>query len=87
MQMNNNTNLMKIMFLLFMIFFTGFFGVTGSAIAGGGNDITIEQALVVISAAREKAEKQGTFMGTLPLRVSGRTLRHSSAWKVPHWAV
>ena len=53
---------MKIMFLLSMLLFLGGFGVTGSAIAGGNTGITLEQALAVVSAAREKAEKQGTLM-------------------------
>jgi len=35
---------------------------SGNAIAGGNNGITLEQALAVVSAAREKAEKQGTLM-------------------------
>ncbi|MDZ4141473.1 MAG: heme-binding protein [Methylotenera sp.] len=38
------------------------FGVAGSAIAGGSTDITLEQALSVVSAAREKAVKQGTLL-------------------------
>ena len=62
MPIKNNTNRIKTIFLLSIMFFSVIFGVTGSAIAGGNNDITIEQALAVISAAREKAEKQGTFM-------------------------
>ena len=37
-------------------------GVTGLAIAGEGADITLEQALSVVSAAREKAVKQGTLL-------------------------
>lgn len=62
MPMKNSTCRMKTMFLLFIIFFLGVFGVTGSAIAGGSTDITLNQALAVVSAAREKAEKQGTLM-------------------------
>jgi uncharacterized protein GlcG (DUF336 family) len=62
MPMKNSTCRMKTMFLLSMIFFLGVFGVTSSAIAGGSTDITLEQALAVVSAAREKAEKQGTLM-------------------------
>ena len=58
----NSTYRMKIMFLCSMMFFLCVFGVTGSAIAGGGTDITLEQASAVISAAQEKAEKQGTLM-------------------------
>ncbi len=58
----NSKCLMKTMFLLSVVFFPAFIGVTDSAIAGGSNEITIEQAIAVISAAREKAEKQGTFM-------------------------
>jgi len=62
MPMKNSTCRMKTMFLLSIIFFLGVFGVTGSAIAGGSTDITLNQALAVVSAAREKAEKQGTLM-------------------------
>ena len=58
----NSTGRMKAMFLLSMIFFLGVFGVTGSAIAEGSSDITLEQALAVVSAARQTAEKQGTLM-------------------------
>jgi len=58
----NSTCRMNIMLLLSMIFFLGVFGVTGSAIAGGSTDITLEQALAVVAAAQEKAEKQGTLM-------------------------
>jgi len=38
------------------------FWVTSSAIAGESTDITLEQALAVVSAARGKAEKQGTLL-------------------------
>ena len=62
MPMKNSTCRLKTMFLLSMMFFLCVFGVTGSAIAGGSTDITLEQALAVVSAAREKAEKQGTLM-------------------------
>lgn len=37
-------------------------GVTGSAIAAENTDLTLEQALSVVSAAREKAIKQGTLL-------------------------
>lgn len=36
--------------------------VTGSAIAAENTDLTLEQALSVVSAAREKAIKQGTLL-------------------------
>ena len=62
MRIKNRTCRMKAMFLLTVMFFLGGFGITGSAIAGGGTDITLEQALAVVSAAQEKAEKQGTLM-------------------------
>lgn len=62
MPMKNSTCRIKIMFRLSMVVFLGVFGVTGLAIAGGGADITLEQALSVVSAARAKAEKQGTLM-------------------------
>jgi uncharacterized protein GlcG (DUF336 family) len=59
---NNGTCRMKAMFLLSTMFFLIVFGVTVPAIAGDSTDITLEQALAVVSAAREKAEKQGTLM-------------------------
>jgi len=62
MPMKNSTCRMKTMFLLSMVFFLSIFGVTGSVIAGGSTDITLEQALAAVSAARAKAEKQGTLM-------------------------
>ena len=62
MPMKNSTCRTKIMFRLSMVFFLGLFGVTGLAFAGGSADITLEQALSVVSAARAKAEKQGTLM-------------------------
>ena len=62
MPMKNSKCRMIAMFLLSMMIFLGVFGVTGSAIAEGGSDITLEQALAVVSAAQEKAEKQGTLM-------------------------
>jgi len=58
----NSTYRMKALFLLSMMFFLSVFGITVSAIAGGSTDITLEQALAVVSAARDKAEKQGTLM-------------------------
>ena len=62
MTMKNSTCRMKTMLLLSMIFFLGVFGITNSTIAGESTDITLEQALAVVSAARETAEKQGTLM-------------------------
>jgi uncharacterized protein GlcG (DUF336 family) len=62
MPMKNNIYRMKTMCLLSAMFFLAIFGVTGSATAGESTDITLEQALAVVSAAREKAEKQGTLM-------------------------
>ena len=62
MTMKKNTCGMRAMFLLSMMLFLGVFGVTDSAIADGGTDITLEQALAVVSAAQAKAEKQGTLM-------------------------
>jgi uncharacterized protein GlcG (DUF336 family) len=62
MSMKNSKCRMKTMFLLSMMVFLGVFGITDSAIADGSSDITLEQALAVVSAAREKAEKQGTLM-------------------------
>ncbi len=62
MPMKNSKCRMKTMFLLSMMFFLGVFGITDSAIADGSSDITLEQALAVVSAARQKAEKQGTLM-------------------------
>jgi len=40
----------------------GVFGVTTSALAAGGGDVTLEQAMAIVSAARAKAVKQGTLM-------------------------
>ena len=62
MPMKSNTCRMKTMLLLSLILFLSVFGITGSAIAEGSTDITLEQALAVVSAAQEKAEKQGTLM-------------------------
>jgi uncharacterized protein GlcG (DUF336 family) len=62
MPVKNSKCQMKAMFLWSMIFFLGAFVITGSAIAEGSSDITLEQALAVVSAAQEKAEKQGTLM-------------------------
>jgi uncharacterized protein GlcG (DUF336 family) len=62
MPMKNKTCRMKATFLLSMMFFVGVFAITGSAIADGSTDITLEQALAVVSAAQGKAEKQGTLM-------------------------
>ena len=58
----NSTCRMNTMFILSMVLFVSVFGITGSAIADGSTDITLEQALAVVSAAQEKAEKQGTLM-------------------------
>ncbi len=58
----NSTSRMNTMFILSMVLFVSVFGITGSAIADGSTDITLEQALAVVSAAQEKAEKQGTLM-------------------------
>ncbi len=62
MPMKNSICRIKAMFLLSMMVLLIVFGVTVPAIAGGSNDITLEQALAVVSAAREKAETQGTLM-------------------------
>ncbi len=48
--------------LLVATLMLGALGVTSSAVAAGGGDITLDQALAVVSAAREKAIKQGTLM-------------------------
>ena len=53
---------MRAMFILQMVFFLGVFSITGSAMAGEASDITLEQALAIVAAARGKAEKQGTLM-------------------------
>ena len=52
---------MKSALLAFMMCALGVFGTTTSAIAAGG-DITLEQAMAIVSAARAKAVKQGTLM-------------------------
>ncbi len=53
---------MKAMFLMSVMFFLCVFGITSSAMAGESTDITLEQALAIVSAARVKAETQGTLM-------------------------
>jgi uncharacterized protein GlcG (DUF336 family) len=52
---------MKSALLAFMMCLLGVFGTTTSALAAGG-DITLEQAMAIVSAARAKAVKQGTLM-------------------------
>jgi uncharacterized protein GlcG (DUF336 family) len=58
----NSTSRMKTMVVFSVVFFLGIFGVTGSTAAGDSADITLEEALAVVAAARAKAEKQGTLM-------------------------
>lgn len=53
---------MKSALLAFMMCALGVFGTTTSAAAAGGGDITLEQAMAIVSAARAKAVKQGTLM-------------------------
>jgi len=53
---------MTVTFLLSVTFFLSIFLDTGSVLAGGCNDISLEQASAVVAAARAKAEKQGTLM-------------------------
>jgi len=53
---------MKSALLAFMMCFLSAFGITTSAVAAGGGDITLEQAMAIVSAARAKAVKQGTLM-------------------------
>lgn len=53
---------MKSALLAFMMCLLGVFGTTTSAIAAGGGDVTLEQAMAIVSAARAKAIKQGTLM-------------------------
>lgn len=69
MSTKNSTFQTKRMFLLCVMFsaavFTATSLVSSSAVAAGSavsNDITLEQASAVVSAARAKAEKQGTLM-------------------------
>ena len=52
---------MKSVRLAFIMCLLGLCGTTPSAIAAGG-DITLEQAMAIVSAARAKAVKQGTLM-------------------------
>lgn len=47
--------------ILSVTFFLSILGITGATIAKAA-DITLEQALAVVAAARVKAEKQGTLM-------------------------
>lgn len=53
---------MKTALLMFMTCLLGTFGMSSSAIAAAGADITLEQAQAIVAAAREKAVKQGTLM-------------------------
>lgn len=53
---------LKTMCLLPVILFLSIFLATGSAISGECNDLTLEQALAIVSAAKEKAVEQGTLM-------------------------
>ena len=53
---------MKSVLLAFMMCSLGVFGITTPAVAAGGGDITLEQAMAIVSAARAKAVKQGTLM-------------------------
>jgi uncharacterized protein GlcG (DUF336 family) len=53
---------MKKVVLFSVMIFLGVFAVTGLAICGESADITLEEALAVVSAAKEKAIKQGTLM-------------------------
>ena len=53
---------MKSALLAFMMCALGIFGINTSAVAAGGGDITLEQAMAIVSAARAKAVKQGTLM-------------------------
>ena len=53
---------MKSALLAFMMCSLGVFGITTPAVAAGGGDITLEQAMAIVSAARAKAVKQGTLM-------------------------
>ena len=53
---------MKSGLLALMMCALGTFGITTSAVAAGGGDITLEQAMAIVSAARAKAVKQGTLM-------------------------
>ena len=85
MTLKNSTCRMKAIFLLSMMLFLCVFGATGSAIAGGSSDITLEQALAVVSAARETAEKQGTLMD-IAVVDAGANLKRLSAWTVLFWA-
>lgn len=52
----------KTTFLAPAMVFLALFAFTPSAIAGGSADITLDQALAVVAAARAKAEQQGTLM-------------------------
>ena len=52
---------MKSVRLAFMMCLLGLCGTATSAIAAGG-DITLDQAMTIVSAARAKAVKQGTLM-------------------------
>lgn len=53
---------MKSKFLVLTMVVLGGFGVTSSALAAGGGDITLEQAQTIVAAAHAKALQQGTLM-------------------------
>ena len=53
---------MKSRLMLATMFFLGVSGISATATASAGDDITLDQALTVVSAARAKAVKQGTLM-------------------------
>ncbi len=60
--MKQRNNLVRILMIATVIFFTGGLNTSGLVWAGEASDITLEQALEAVSAARQKAEEQETLM-------------------------
>ncbi|AFL68642.1 uncharacterized protein, possibly involved in utilization of glycolate and propanediol [Sulfurospirillum barnesii SES-3] len=62
MSRKNRLSHLKTMMLMPIMLFLALFAFTPSAIASSSADITLDQAMAVIAAARTKAQKQGTLM-------------------------
>ena len=60
--MRQHHNLVRILMVASLIFFVAGLNTAGLVWAGEASDITLEQALAAVSAARQKAEEQGTLM-------------------------
>ena len=60
--MRQHHNLVRILMVAIVIFFVAGLNTAELVWAGEASDITLEQALAAVSAARQKAEEQGTLM-------------------------